>query len=127
MVASVFIAKLLGPVFAIFGIALLIKAQMFRAILQEFIRSAALIYMAGFFGLLGGMALVVTHNVWVVGWPLIITLIGWITLVRAVITMFQPQWIVATGSKILERRGIFPGAALANLVIGLVLTYNGYA
>ncbi len=126
MAASIFIAKLLGPVFVIFEIALLVKAQMFRAILKEFIRNSAFIYMAGFFGLLGGMALVVTHNVWVLGWPLIITLIGWMTLVRAVITIFQPQWIVVTGRRILKRPDIFRGAGMANLIIGLVLTYNGY-
>lgn len=126
MQASLFIARLLGPMFLVVAVALLFKPQMFRTILQEFIGGATWLYLAGFFGLLGGLALVLTHNVWVADWRLIITLIGWITLVRALISIFQPQWIVATGSAILKQRGIFVGAAAMNLIVGLVLSYFGY-
>lgn len=126
MTSSIFIAKLLGPLFIVAGIAFLLKAQMFREILQEFIRSPALLYLAGFFGLLGGLALVLTHNIWVLDWRLIVTLIGWVTIVRAVVTIFQPRWIVAAGSKLLDHRGYFSGAAVTNLIIGLVLSYFGY-
>jgi hypothetical protein len=127
MPTSIFIAKLLGPIYLIVGIALLLRAPMFRTILQGFIRSPVLLYLAGFLGLLAGLALVLTHNVWAPDWRIIVTLIGWLTIVRAVVTIFQPEWIVALGSKILERQGIFFGAAVMNLVIGLVLSYFGYA
>jgi uncharacterized membrane protein len=127
MQTSIFIAQLLGPIFVVVGVALLAKPQMFRTILQEFIRSATLLYLAGFIGLLGGMAMVLAHNVWVPNWRLIITLIGWVTIVRAVITIFQPQWLVAAGAAILDHRGVFLGAAVMNLIIGLVLSYFGYA
>jgi len=127
MQTSIFIAQLLGPVFVVVGIAVPLKPQMFRTILQEFIRSAVLLYLAGFIGLLGGTALVLTHNVWVPDWRLIITLIGWFTIVRALITIFQPPWIVAAGTAILAHRGVFVGAAVVDLIIGLVLSYFGYA
>lgn len=127
MPTSIFIAKLLGPIYVLVGIALLTKAQMFRTILQEFVRSQVLLYLAGFLGLLAGLALVLTHNVWMLHWPLIITLIGWASVVRAVVTIFQPQQIVLLASKILEHRAIFYGAGAANLLIGLVLSYFGYA
>ena len=54
MSASIFIAKLLGPVFGLVGIALLVKLEMFRSILQDLMRSQALLYLAGFLGLLAG-------------------------------------------------------------------------
>lgn len=113
--------------FVVLGLALLFKPQMFRTILQEFIGSATWLYLAGFFGLLGGMALVLTHDLWVPDWRLIITLIGWITIVRALISIFQPRWIVAAGTAILGHFGVFLGAAVINLIIGLVLSYFGYA
>lgn len=126
MLTSVFIARLLGPIFVVVGAALLCRAQMFRGILQEFIRSAALLYLAGFFGLLAGVALVLTHNVWDLDWRLIITLVGWITIARALISIFQPAWIVTVGTKILDNHGIFIGAAVTNLMLGLFLSYFGY-
>lgn len=127
MPTSIFIAKLLGPMFVVLGVVLPIKVQMFRGILQEFIGSPALLYLAGFFGLLGGLALVLTHNVWALDWRLIITLIGWITLARALVTIFQPQQIVALGAKLLDHRGWFFGTAAINLIIGVVLSYVGYS
>jgi len=127
MQASIFLARLLGPMFIVVGIALLSKPQMFRTMLPEFIGSPILLYLAGFLGLLAGMAVVLTHNIWALDWRLIITLIGWSTLVRALITIFQAQWIVAAGHAILAHRGIFRGAGVANLTIGVVLSYFGYS
>ncbi len=126
MQTSIFIARLLGPIFVLVGIALLSTPEAFRALLKEFIESRVLMYLAGFLGLLAGLALVLTHNVWVLDWRLLITLIGWISIVRAVVTIFQPQLIVSLGSKVIEHRGIFFGAAVIDLVIGLILSYFGY-
>lgn len=126
MSSSIFIAKLLGPLFLIVGLAVPFKMQTFRTILQEFIGSAALLYLAGFFGLLGGLALVLTHNLWVFDWRLIITLIGWLTIIRAVVTIFWPQQIVAIGSAILNHSGMFGTTAVINLLIGLIFSYYGY-
>ena len=76
MQTSIFIAKLLGPIFVVVGIAILSKPQAFRTLLQEFIESRVLIYLAGVLGLLGGLTLVLTYNLWVLDWRLLITLIG---------------------------------------------------
>jgi hypothetical protein len=127
MQASMFLAQLLAPMFVVLGVALLVKRQMFEKILAEFIGSPTMLYLAGFFGLLGGMALVLTHNVWVLDWRLILTLLSWLTIVRALITIFKPQWIVTAGTAILAHRGFFVGAAVTNLIVGVVLGYFGYA
>ena len=126
MQTSIFIARLLGPMFVVVGVALLLKPQMFRTMLPEFIRSPTLLYLAGFIGLLAGLALVLTHNVWLLDWRLIITLIGWIAIVRAVLTILAPQQIVAFGSKVLAHRGLFLAIGVVNLCVGLVLSYFGY-
>ncbi len=107
MQTSIFIAKLLGLIYVVVGIALLSKPQAFRTLLQEFLESRVIIYLAGVLGLLGGLALVLTHNVWAFDWRLIITLVGWASVVRAIVTIFLPQQIVSIGSKLLKHRGSF--------------------
>jgi uncharacterized membrane protein len=126
MQASIFIAKLLGPMFVLVGIAILSKPEAFRVLLKEFIESHVLMYLAGFLGLVAGLALVLNHNVWLLDWRLIITLIGWATIVRAVVTIFQPQQIVSLGLKAIQHKGIIFGAAVTDLAIGLILSYFGY-
>ncbi len=126
MSTSIFIARLLGPLFVVVGIAVPLKTQMFRAILREFDQSRALLYLAGVLGLVGGLAIVLTHNLWVRDWRLIITLIGWLTILRALVTIFQPQWIAAFAERIIESRSWLTVAAVADLLIGVILSYFGY-
>jgi hypothetical protein len=127
MPASLFIAKLIGPIFLVVGVALLSRPEAFRSLLREFVASGISMYMAGFFGLLGGLALILTHNVWALDWRVLITLIGWASLVRALVTIFSPQWIASIGAKLIEFRGVFAVAAAIDLVIGAILSYFGYS
>jgi len=126
MTGSIFIAKLLGPMFVVLGVALLSKGDSLRVILRQFIDSPVLLYLAGLFGLLGGLALALTHNIWSFDWRLLITLIGWVTLIRALVTIFMPQRIAAVGRLFLAHRAAFIVAAAINLAIGLVLSFFGY-
>ncbi|HKM63482.1 MAG TPA: hypothetical protein VJY39_13435 [Acidisphaera sp.] len=124
---SLFIARLLGPMLVVVGIALLLRPHLFKDVMADFLRSAALIYLAGFFGLLGGLALVLTHNLWVADWWLIVTLIGWLAVLRAVVTIMRPEWIVAAGRAIVGREAFIRGSGGADLALGLVLSWFGYA
>jgi hypothetical protein len=126
MQTSLFVAKLLGPVFLVVGAALLSRPEAFRALLREFVASGVLMYMAGFLGLLGGLALLIVHNVWALDWRLVITLIGWASLVRALVTIFRPQAIVSIADRLIEYKGAFRAAAVIDLVIGAALSYFGY-
>jgi hypothetical protein len=126
MPISLFIAKLLGPMFLVLGAALLTRPEAFRALLREFIASGVLMHLAGFFGLLGGLAMLLTHNVWALDWRVLITLIGWTTLIRALVTIFSPQWIVSAGAWLIEHKGAFPASAALDLIVGAILTYFGY-
>jgi len=126
MAISIFIARLLGPVFVLVGIGLIFKRETFRVILRQFLQSPVLLYLAGFFGLLAGLALVLTHNIWSFDWRLLITLIGWITFVRAIVTIFLPDRIVAIGNAVLDHGAAFVAAGVINLSIGLLLSYFGF-
>lgn len=127
MQTSLFLARLLGPMFALVGLALLLEPQRFCALLRAFIESPVLVYLAGFLGLLGGLALVLAHNLWSLDWRLLVTLVGWLALVRAVVAILRPQWIVSIGSRLLDRPAVFVAAGAIDLAIGLVLSYVGYA
>jgi hypothetical protein len=123
MQASIFLAQLLGPAAIVLALAVLFKPKRMEAALKEVLGSPALLFEIGFLSLLAGLALVLTHNIWVLDWRLLITLLGWVTIVRAVITIFQPEWFVVVATHIFARREI---AGVINLIIGLVLSYFGY-
>ena len=126
MTASIFIARLLGPLFLLLGIAMLLKAAHFRAIMEDFLSRPAMMYLAGFFGLLGGIALVLSHNLWVADWRVILTLIGWITIVRALVAVYAPELVAKAASALLTNQPLLFAGEAMGIVLGLVLTYFGY-
>ena len=62
---SIFLARLIGPVCLVIGVALLINGEDFRTIAGEFIASPALIFFSGIITMPAGLAIVLTHNLWV--------------------------------------------------------------
>ncbi len=126
MSTSLFLAKLIGPVFLVVGIGLLFNVESFRSLLTEFIKNPVLVYLAGVLGLVGGLALVLNHNFWIADWRLIITLVGWIALIRGVVTILRPQWIVSIGNRISQHKAIFLAAGIVDFIIGAALSYFGY-
>jgi uncharacterized membrane protein len=126
MTASIFLARLLGPAFILLAIVLFTDRKRLLDILRELVASPLWIYFAGFLGLFGGLALVLTHNLWTADWRVIITLIAWITLIRAVVTFLWPNAIIVIAHRIAAQPIVLTGAAGLNLLIGLALSYFGY-
>ena len=126
MSTSVFLAKLLGPFFAVVGISVLMNADAFRAIVKELLKSPSLIFLTGLITLPAGIAIVLTHNVWVADWPVLVTLIGWLAVISGVARIFAPKDITATGKKVAANKN-FPmiGGGIW-LAIGAVLCFFGY-
>jgi hypothetical protein len=126
MQTSIFLAQLIGPVLLVIGIGMLANRAGYRAMAEEFLKSRALIYLAGLLALVPGLAIVLVHNVWVLGWPVIITILGWLSVVGGVFRLLSPQPVTELGSAMLAREGVMIGAGVAFLVLGAVLSLFGY-
>ena len=126
MQTSIFLARLIGPVMALVGISLLMNETAFRKMAMEFLRSPALIFLSGMILMPAGLAVVLNHNVWVLNWPLIITLLGWIAVISGALRVFAPDRALTIGKKAIASKEITTTAAAFWLVIGAVLCYFGF-
>ena len=63
-----------------------------------------------------GLAVVLSHNVWVLNWPLIITLLGWIAVISGALRIFAPDRAIKIGKKAIMRREYTTAAAAFWLV-----------
>jgi uncharacterized membrane protein len=127
MTTSQFIARLVGPVLVVVSIGVLANGAQYRAIVDEFLKSPALIYLAGVLGLLGGLAIVNVHNSWASGWPLIITVFGWLAVVSGTVRTLAPQVIETAGAAITTQPWFVMGVAILFLAIGGFLSFKGYS
>jgi uncharacterized protein YjeT (DUF2065 family) len=124
--ASIFLARLLGPVLLLPGIGLFINPRVFRTMATEVVGSITLIYLFGFIDLAAGLAIVLTHNVWVASWRVLITLIGWLLLIRGAARVLITDRIMGYAAKVIRNKQLYPISGAVLTVLGLVLCYFGY-
>ena len=81
------------------------------------------VYLSGVLLFVAGLAIIRAHNCWTFGWPLLVTLVGWLTALLGLFRMIAPglyqKGAQANLTAILVGEGII-------LVIGIFLTYKAY-
>ena len=126
MESSIFFAQLLGPFFIIVAVGVLLNLKQYLTIVEDFVGNAALLYLGGVFALLLGLVIVLFHNVWVTSWTLIITIMGWLSLIKGACLIVCPGMFTKL-SDVYKRN---TAAMMVNLVIifalGVILTVMGY-
>ena len=126
MQSSVFLAKLMGPIFLAVGIGLIANAATYKKLATEFLDSTALVYLSGLLTMTAGMAIILTHNVWALEWRVLITLLGWLLAIGGAVRIVIPQGTQKIGRRFLKHPQAAIIAAVVWLAIGAVLCFFGY-
>lgn len=118
------LAQFWGLTFVIVGVILLVKKDDRRMIVKMTTDDTA-IFFTGFFALILGIAHILIYNVWSSDWTVILTLIGWLTLLKGLMRLAFP----VTTKKIIK--GIDTGSTLTIwlvifVIIGLYLIKQGF-
>jgi hypothetical protein len=124
--ASIFLARLLGPLLLLVGISIPVNTRAFEKMGREILGSVTLVFLFGVLDFAAGLAIVLTHNVWVANWPVLITLIGWMLLIRGAVRVLITEKVMGFGLKVLSNKRTFSISAGALCVLGLALCYFGY-
>jgi uncharacterized membrane protein YhaH (DUF805 family) len=84
--------------------------------------SAHLVYLNGVLLFVAGVSIVRAHNQWTPGWPLLVTLMGWLFLLGELVRMTAPvssQQTAHSPTVVLALTSVL-------LVIGIILTLKAY-
>jgi hypothetical protein len=130
MTSSTIIARLMGPVLLFMGIGAVIGLlskfpEGYIGVLRDMNNQSATIIL-GMFALLAGLAIVNLHNLWVSDWRVIITILGWLAIVRGALSLLFPNKMYGVGEAILANRsGTLIGAVIV-ILLGGILSWMGY-
>ncbi len=127
MQTSIFIARLIGPVMITAGAAVLLNRQSFHAMAEEFLASRGLMFLGGLMVMLGGLAIVLTHNVWTPDWRVMVTLFGWLLVIAGAIRIIEPPFLYAGARAFLRHPAMSTFAGCIWLAIGTVFSLLGYS
>jgi len=126
MSTSLFLARLIGPVMLVVGLAVFASQRSFRDMAQEFMASRALLFLSGFLLMPAGLAIVLVHNVWTADWRVLITIFGWLNVIGGALRLFAPPLLLKTGRTLLKQPHFTVIAASIWVVIGLLFCFFGY-
>ncbi len=126
METSAFIARLIGPFLLVLGLAMLTRPRMIASIIEQSVASTALIFLAGMLALVAGLAIVNVHNVWTADWRVIVTALGWLSIVGGIARMLASDVLARLGRRFAGLRLVNTIAGLLLLVLGVILAGKGY-
>lgn len=126
MNASIFLAQLIGPLFLLVGIGVLLNRSYYRKMMGDFLGNSALYYFSGVLALVVGIAIVQFHNIWELRWPVVITVVGWLSILKGVVRVLLPERGTAYASQIVDSDGLLVGGAVVLAGLGAWLSFLGF-
>lgn len=122
---SIFLAKVIGLVSVISTVAVLIRYKKSLTLEEAAAKSPGVTYLTGFAILILGVLLVVSHSVWTSDWRLVITIVGWLVLLKGAGRMFFPDAVRRLIEKKRDDRRFLLGEVVV-FCVGLYLLYYGF-
>ena len=121
------IFQLIGLAYTAMGLGGVINKDSYKHLVEGFAGSPALLFMTGLFALVTGFLLVSFHNVWVMGWTVIITVFGWIALFKGIWIFLFPGFYAYVSDKMkvsVRFMRVYAGIVLAIGVFFLLLGFG---
>jgi hypothetical protein len=126
MTTSKTIAGLLGPTLIAMAAASLANISTLPALVEQGSRDPPLIYVSGMLMFVAGLAIVRAHNRWTVGWPVLVTVFGWLALLGGLIRMLFPIQLGQLALGLVLSTGVISAVAVVLLVAGAFLSFKAY-
>jgi drug/metabolite transporter (DMT)-like permease len=119
---SIVIAQVLGIFFVIVGISMVANGKATAAAVEESVQNKGTMFMWGILALLIGAVIVVFNDVWTSGLTLLVTILGWLALIKGTFILLLPGPAAALYKKC-GKSGLLVVAGVVIVVLGLILLY----
>jgi hypothetical protein len=125
MQLSKLIAKMASVIYLSASLGAFFSADYYRKIADDLFSNAGLIYLSGFITVIIGLLIVAYHNRWTKNWTVLITILGWLALLKGALLIAFPQFVQSLSDRMFTDFGsrIFPYAAFC---LGLLFAYFGF-
>src|SRR5690242_12059306 len=124
---SRFLAAVIGWYFLILRLLVLVRYPVFERMAREICHNACAWVLTGMMMLIIGLVIVVSHSIFSPDWRFLVSLIGWILLIKSVIPLYFPNVTKHLAIKSLQHRMLMISSAFLSLIIGIFLIYCAYS
>jgi hypothetical protein len=122
---TAFLSRLIGLYCILMALAMASHRELAADTVTALLHNAPLLFVLGAIVVIGGLAMVLGHNVWSGGPPaVVVSIIGWATLIKGVLFLFlSPEAESEVFLGVLHYAQLFYVYVGFSLVLGIYLTY----
>ena len=121
-----FCARIIGPLMLIVGAVILVRFDDLVLMMPAFLADEGLTFATGLFTLIVGLVLFAAHHHWSGPAPIVITIIGVLTILRGVLLMTAPGFVSGVADQLLSASPFAWIAGGVALLLGGWLAYAGW-
>lgn len=126
LMSDVQIFQVFSLVYLAVGVGILVNPGFYKKLFEDFVENASIMYLGGTSALVIGYLIVAFHNTWTADFSVIITIIGWIALIKGIIILISPKVMIALTRAIAKKESFLKIEAIAIIIIGLGLAFLGF-
>ena len=126
MATSKMLAGLIGPTFVVVAVSMFLNLSFLPALIEQGAADRALIYTTGLITFVVGLAIVRAHNRWSGGWPVVVTVLGWLFLLGGLARMFFPTQLGSAAIGLAHDTWYLVAEGVILLLLGGFLSFKAY-
>lgn len=123
---TMFLATVIGWYLVILSLFTFFQYGQLKSIATEIMGNRGLFFIVAIVTLILGLLMVVSHNLWVMDWPVVITLISWLVLVSALLRLFYLDTAMKMARGFVEHPGRMRITSLVLFLLGIFLLLKVY-
>ena len=122
---TLLVAQVAGPIMLVMAFGLLLNQSFYLKIYKDLDKNPFPMLLASMLSLTLGILLVIHHNIWGTPLEIVVTLLGWLSLVKGIALVVVPQALSGLGKK-MQFPAVMIVSSLAMFVLGGYLCWAVY-
>ncbi len=124
METSYFLAQTLALCYLTVGIGLFVSGDYYKKELPKLMENPGFMLLGGYMALIIGVLIVHAHNTWFMDWTTLVTLVGWIAVIKGIWLIAFPQSMIQW-KKMVQPKNFTLIASIVT-ALGLLFGYFGF-
>jgi len=120
------LAQIIGPAVGIIGLGFLFNPKFYMKVEKKIEKRNETLVLGGVINLVIGLLVVSQHNIWQLNSAGLVTLIGWIALLKGITIFVFPKFFHETAYLLVNNKQLFSVAGAAMVILGGYLAYCGF-
>lgn len=124
---SKYLSKVIGLYQILIGLAMLLNMQQFRIDILKLMHNGPLMLYAGCLTVIIGLLIVVGHNIWQWRWNVLVTIAGWIILIKGFTLVMFPHTLDDFTIYLFTHSNVTYSVAIGDILLGVLFCYLGFS